>query len=164
MSYLTTGWLCVISGSLFVAIGGLLTTKGWVEFSNHSKRQTLIKCAVLELDQNIKYLDDMDKCFEHISDLDQVYLLPTFNLNTIQSIQTSPLFSKDSDLLVATSSFLYNVNPVNNSVLKLNNEFSGTTSTLDQKKNTYISFHETSLMTRFRQKQDVLYKQLLELN
>jgi hypothetical protein len=46
MSYLTTGWLCVITGSLFIAIGGFLITKGWDEFSNHSKRQTLLTSAM----------------------------------------------------------------------------------------------------------------------
>ena len=154
----------MIAGSLFIALGGFFTTKGWNEFSNHSKRQTLISAAMRELDQNIKYLTDMDKAFERISDLDQVYLLPTFHYNAIQVIQTSPLFSKrDGGLLSVASSYLYNVNPTNDSVLKLNNIFSGTTPTLQHKKDTYISFYNSRLLKRFRQNQKDLYEHVLKL-
>lgn len=164
MSYLTTGWVCVIAGSLFIGIGGFLTTKGWNEFSNHSKRQMLITAAIRELEQNHGYLSDMDKCFEEISKLDQLYLLPTLHYNAIQVIQTSPLFSKrDASVLNAASSYLYNVNPVNNSVLKLNTIFSGTASTLQHKKDTYISFYESPLVKRFKQKHKDLRQQLLKL-
>ena len=164
MSYLTTGWLCVIAGSFFIAIGGFLTTKGWSEFSNHFNRQTLISSAMRELEQNNKYLKDMDKCVEQLSNLDQVYLLPTFQYNAIQLIQTSSLFSKrDSSLLSTASSFLYNVNPTNDSVLKLNIIFSDTSPSLQHKKNTYISFYETPLLKRFKQKQKELHAELMKL-
>ena len=164
MTYLTTGWLCVIAGSLFIALGGFLTTKGWHEFSNHSKRQTLISSAMRELEQNNEYLKDMDKCFEQLSNLDQVYLLPTFHYNAIQLIHTSSLFSKrDGSLLSAASSFLYNVNPTNDSVLKLNIIFSGTRPSLQHKKDTYISFYNSQLLKRFRQKQKELHGELLKL-
>ena len=94
MSYLINGWICVIAGSLCIAIGGFLTTKGWSEFSNHSKRKVLINTAIRELEQNNEYLLDMDKAFKQISELEQVYLLPTFHYNVIQEIQTSPFFNK----------------------------------------------------------------------
>ena len=164
MTYLTTGWLCVIAGSLFIAIGGFLTTKGWNEFSNHSKRQTLISSAMRELEQNNKYLKDMDKGFGQLSNLDQVYLIPTFHYNAIQLIQTSSLFNKkDSSLLSAASSFLYNVNPVNDSVLKLNIIFSDTSPSLEHKKNTYVSFYKSPLLKRFMLKQKELHGELLKL-
>jgi hypothetical protein len=164
MSYLTTGWICVIAGSLFIAIGGFLTTKGWSEFSNHSTRKTLISAAIRELDQNNKYLTDMDKAYEQISNLDQVYLLPTFHYNGIQAIQASPLFSnKNGSMLSVASSYLYNVHPTNDSVLKLNIIFSGTNSPLQNKKETYSSFYNSPLLKRFRQNQDYLREQLLKL-
>ena len=164
MSYFTTGCLFVITGSLFIAIGGVLTTKGWSEFSNHSTRKTLISAAIRELDQNNKYWADMDMAYEHISNLDQVYLLPTFHYNGIQAISASPLFSKrDGSMLSVASSYLYNVHPTNDSVLKLNFNFSGTKTPLQQKKETYSSFYNSSLLKRFRQNQEDLREQLLKL-
>jgi hypothetical protein len=164
MTYLTTGWLCVIAGSLFIALGGFLTTKGWAEFSNHSKRQTLISSAMRELEQNNEYLKDMEKGYEQLSNLSQLYLLPTFHYNAIQLIQTSALFSKrDSSLLSAASSNLYNVNPTNDSVFKLNIIFSDTSPSLQHKKNTYISFYNSPLLKRFKQKQKELHAELLKL-
>ncbi len=154
----------MIVGSFCIAVGGILTTKGWDKLSKHSERQMLISSAMQELEQNDKYLKDMDKCFEQLSNLDQVYLLPTFHYNAIQLIQTSPLCKRDSSLLDATSSFLYNVNPINNSVLKLNNEiFSDTRPSLQNKKDTYISFYNSPLLKRFRQKQEKLQAELLKL-
>jgi len=165
MAYFTNGLICVILGSLFIAAGGFLTTKGWDEFSKHSKRKTLINSAMRELEQNSKYLKDMDEHFKHLSILEQVYLLPTFNYNAIQLIQTSPLFSKrDNSLLSAASSFLYNVNPTNDSVLKLNLIFSGTERSLQHKKNTYISFYNSPLLERFRQRQKELHAEILKIN
>ena len=164
MTYLTTGWLCVVAGSLFIALGGFLTTKGWAEFSNHSKRQTLISSAMRELEQNNEYLKDMEKCYEQLSNLKQVYLLPTFHYNAIQLIQTSSLFSKmDSSLLSAASSFLYNVNPINNSVFKLNLTFSDPQTSLQKEKNTFISFYNSPLLKRFRRNQKELQAELLKL-
>lgn len=167
MSYLINGWICVISGSIFIAIGGFLTTRGWSEFSNHSKRKLLISAAIRELEQNNEYLTDMDKYFKHISEFEKVYLLPTFHYNIIQEIRTSPFFSKnDSYLLTSASSYLYTVNPINNSVLKLNNIFSGATtssSTLQRRKNVYKTFYNTPLLKRFRRHHEDLLKQLKRL-
>ena len=164
MSYLTTGWLCVITGSLFIAIGGFLTMKGWDEFSNHSTRQTLLTSAMRELEQNSEYLKDMDKHFQLLSTLDQVYLLPTFHFNSIQAIQTSPLFTKkDEPLLNSVFSYLYNVNPTNDSILKLNIIFSGVTPRLQHKKETYGSFYNSKLLQRFRKKHGDLKEQLIKL-
>lgn len=164
MSYLTNGCICLILGPLLIGFGGLLTTLGWNEISNYSNRKTLITNAKRELEQNQKYLMDMKNSFEQISKLDKTYLLPTFHYNAIQAIQISPLFSKkDDNLLSATSSYLYNVNPVNNSVLKLNNIFSGTEQSLQDKKNTYINFYSSPLMQKFRQKHEGLNRQLLKL-
>jgi len=153
----------LIAGSLFIAVGGILTTKGWDKVSKHSERQTLISSAMRELEQNDKYLKDMDKGFEQLSNLDQVYLLPTFHYTAIQLIQTSPLCKRDSSLLDAASSFLYNVNPINNSVIKLNEIFSDTRPSLSHKKDTYISFYNSPLLKRFRQKQKGLQAELLKL-
>ncbi|MFA5252596.1 MAG: hypothetical protein WC454_08445 [Phycisphaerae bacterium] len=164
MTYLTTGWLCVIVGSFCIAVGGFLTTKGWNEFSNHSERKKLISSAMRELEQNNKYLEDMNTAFEQLSNLDQVYLIPTFHYNVIQLIQTSSLFNEeDNSLLSVASSFLYNVNPVNDSVLKLNIVFSDTSPSLQHKKNTYASFYNSPLLERFRQKQKELHEKLLKL-
>jgi len=150
MTYLTTGWLCVISGSLFIAMGGFLTTKGWDEFSSHSKRNTLIASAVRELHQNSEYLKDMEKHLQLLPSLDQVYLLPTFHFNSIQAIQTSPLFTKDDGSLSSVVfSYLYNVNPVNDSILKLNGIFSGTSPSLERKKETYSNFYNSKILQRF---------------
>ncbi|GAH32766.1 unnamed protein product, partial [marine sediment metagenome] len=137
---------------------------GWSEFSNHSTRQTLISAAIRELDQNNKYLTDMDKAYEQISNLDQVYLLPTFYYNGIQAIQASPLFTKkDESLLNSVSSYLYNVNPTNDSILKLNIIFSGKSSSLQHKKETYGSFYNSKLLQRFRKKHEDLQEQLIKL-
>ena len=163
MTYLTTGWLCVISGSLFIAIGGFLTTKGWDEFSNHSKQRTLLTTAMRELEQNSEYLKDMERHFQQLSDLEQVYLLPTFHFNAIQTVQTSPLFTKKGgSLMNDTFSYLYNVNPVNDSILKLNIIFSGSTSSLEHKKETYASFYNSKMMQRFRSKHETLLKALMQ--
>ena len=164
MSYLTTGWLCVITGSFFIAIGGFLTTKGWDEFSNHSKRQTLLTSAMRELDQNSEYLKDMDKHFQILSTLDQVYLLPTFHFNSVQAIQTSPLFTKKDEVLLNSAfSYLYNVNPTNDSIQKLNIIFSGERPSIQHKKETYGSFYNSNLLQRFRKKHKELQEQLIKL-
>ena len=164
MSYLTTGWLCVISGPLFIAIGGFLTTKGWDEFSNHNKRKTLVTSAMRELAQNSKYLNDMDKHFQLLPSLNQVYLLPTFHFSSIQTIKTSPLFKeKDESLLNSAFSYLYNVNPINDSILKLNIIFSDESSSLRHIKGTYSSFYNSKILQRFRKKHEDLQEQLIKL-
>ncbi|MBN1505972.1 MAG: hypothetical protein JW955_03955 [Sedimentisphaerales bacterium] len=164
MSYWATGWLCVVVGSLFIAVGGFLTTKGWSEFSNHSQPRRLISSAIRELRQNAKYLKDMDTCSERLPQLDRMYLLPTFHYSAIQTIQTSSLFSdKNAALLDATSSFLYNVNPIDDSIRKLNVIFSDTQPSLQHKKDAYAAFYQSPLLQRFRRRQKELHSEIMKL-
>jgi len=103
-------------------------------------------------------------CLKRLPQLDTVYLLPTFHYSAIQLIQTSSLFGQgDADLLAATSSFLYNVNPVNDSINKLNVVFSDTQPSLQHKKNTYVNFYQSPLLERFKRKQKDLQAEITKL-
>jgi len=152
MSYFTASCLYLTTGAIAIAIGGLLTTKGWNEYSNHSARQTLISAGIRELDQNTQYFEDMDEAQAKIAGLQQVYLLPTFHYDGIQAIHLSPLFSKEDRSVLSTApSFVYNVHPVNDSVRKLNDLFSDTGPPLEHKKKQYVSFYTSPIFQRFRQ-------------
>lgn len=124
MSFLMSGWVYVIFGSLAIAVGGFLTTKGWSEFNSYEARKSLITAAYKEWKENDSYLQDMENHKQSIDQFDQPILLPSLHENSIQSLITSHLLSesnkRDSKLVKTASNYLLNIKPLNDSIFKIN--------------------------------------------
>ena len=154
MTFYWSGWVHVIIGSLAIALGGYLTTKGWNQFNCHSEKGSLITAAQREWRQNDTYLGLMSVHHSKLDDIDNPILMSTLHYDELQRVLTSYLFEKknekDKRLLNAIADYLQNLKPVNDSITKLNYIVSGHINS-DHRKITLSEFYRSALLKRFRE-------------
>jgi len=156
MTFYISGWVHVIIGSLSIALGGYLTTKGWNQFNSHAAKGSLVTAAQREWRQNDSYLVLMAEHHSKLDDIDTPLLISTLHNDALQEILTSHLFDKknekDNRLLNVVSSYLLNIKPLNDSITKINNIISGNIDSSHRKK-TLSDFYSSALLKRFKKRQ-----------
>lgn len=160
------GWSVVIGGSFLIAIGGLVTTKGWNILSTYSQRKTLVQTLYQELAYNDvlistnPYLSGVE-----LSDNELNGILPLFSSQTSQNLFVSGLFpykNKDDMLLSLIASF-YNttVLQLNTYIESMNDGLIKTWKSPDNRRKAFQNVTNSSLFKDF-QKLQIRYIQLLK--
>jgi hypothetical protein len=89
---LLKGWVLILVGAFFIALGGVLTTLGWQRLGDRSQKRSLIAAVTRELEINDTLLANPVFTSDDQAVLKSALLYPRFRSSATNNILTSGLF------------------------------------------------------------------------